>query len=211
MKHFHYASVASIALVLLASAPAEAQRRGGGRTVDGPRIVLFTGVDFAGKLGQTTIAPDGTKTTNTAGLAGSPLVGFRFSGTISRIFLLGTQFRSTWWRVDDPNVARNAVLDFSLVPELRIPVRNRGRVAVEPHLALPVGFTLNVWKNGNDSDPGFHVGVMPGLSIISRRGFGALVELGFMHHSFYAQSAGGTDFRRRLDQGSFQAGLLYAF
>lgn len=185
---------------------------------DSTRAILFTGGGFGGSFHlhtETSVPLAGTITNDSdSDLDPTPLVGLRGDVPILEYLAVGGQFGASFWRLDGGN-QRNTLLDFDVVPRGRIPF-TVGKLLLEPYVAVPIGFTLNVWNqdnkvtsNQNRTNAGWNVGVLGGFSILTRSHFGAMVELGWMHHSAY-DSYDNVNLRGSLDQFTMHFGVMYA-
>lgn len=77
---------------------------------------------------------------------------------------------------------------------------------------LPVGLTLggvDVPGFGYHFQPGFNIGLIPGVEFFFHRSFGVYAELGFFHHSFFPTAKYLTNNHHPM--GIFLAGAVYKF
>ena len=122
------------------------------------------------------------------------------------------------------------MLDFDVTAKARYAVRIKN-VVLEPYALLPFGFTLAVWNDSNlptmipgllEPDPapsrplgrtlpGWNIGGFAGLTVLTRSGWGGMIELGVMHHAGYPKDSYGDRWSLTLTQFTLQAGPTYAF
>lgn len=182
------------------------------------RFVFFSGGAFGG---QASVSYSGSWLSGSlsADLAPSPLMGARFESDFLRYLALGGQLSTSFWRgVRDAD--RNLMVDFSLTPRLRFPIVVGGRLLLEPYVVVPVGFSVAVWNANvapdsstglSRSNPGWNLGALAGVTVLSRSGLGAMLEFGIMHHAAYDRDKSDARYGLTLNQATLHVGVVYAF
>jgi hypothetical protein len=174
-----------LALVVLSASPALAQDR------DYDSILgIHLRLGFAGGLTYSTDAAD-TETDLDTTLG----IGLRAEVPVLKFLSIGGLFEAAAYQTDIPFFEDDTRwgLDFDFFV--------RGRylfvfedVAVEPYVALPIGFSLGFLQDPDspaedEAWPGWNVGVLGGIYVISKVGIGGLFELGWRHHEAYNSNA----------------------
>lgn len=199
------------ALLIVASLLVFAPTAKADELVQTNQFVLFGGFGGGGQRQFTTttrvLGAEVTADTQ-SNLETSYLLGGRYEGAISDYFGLGAHLE--WTRFGSQNDAHpDNFFDAGLDPYVGFSFGNELRI--EPRIVVPLGYTLYILNEADrvkESDGGFgavgngfHVGALGGVALRHRRGFGGLLELGFMHHQTYdTNGTGNIDVRMKTNQ-----------
>lgn len=191
--------------------------------VPGDRLLFIGGADVGGelRLRTSTDTPLGTvETDSSTDLNSGGHVGLQFESPIATYFLLGYRFMAVRYDVDDGLDRNRTWFDFGISPTAVLRFET-GKLAFEPRLGMPLGFSLHHWNRDDDppddvadTNAGFHIGVLGGVHLGAARvgngasALGGLIEFGFVHHSAFARDdSPDTRYHLSMNQVVIQAGL----
>lgn len=173
---------------------------------DDPRLAAALALGLGGDADITTGFPalDGSVDLD-------PTVGFGVRGEfpLHRYFVLGGSFELMTFELDGggTDFEREEVFDFDGILRARYPVElSAESIWVEPYVALPVGFSMGVFPEGDGDQvwPGWNLGVLAGAYLLVPPHVGFFLELGWRHHQVYSDvEVLGTNRDRKIVTNQF--------
>lgn len=128
-----------------------------------------------------------------------PRIGFgvRAELPVHELVLVGALFEAATFQADISSLrdldGRYWALDFDVHARVRYLVEIvRGEVFLEPYAMVPIGFSLGVFPDLSESSgetawPGWNIGVMAGIGVVTSARIGGFLELGWRHHELYTE------------------------
>lgn len=194
-----------LALVVLSASPALAQDR----DYDSVLGIHFR-LGFAGGVSSTV-----GDVQSEADLETTLGLGLRAEVPVFQFITIGGLFEAAAFETEVPffDAESRWALDFDFF------VRGRylfvfDDVAVEPYVAVPIGFSLGFLQDpdgGTDDEawPGWNIGVLGGVYVLSKVGIGGLFELGWRHHEAY-NSNDLLDYAVASNELAMNVGVVFA-
>lgn len=208
--------VFAVALVSLGAARVEAQHH-----QDYARLEAYGAFGFGGDGSLRVDAPIVGSVRTTGGLEPTLGFGVRHTSPLGDYFAISGLFEAVTMQWDTDGADRKWVLDFSVMPQFRV-LLEVGPVFLEPYVGVPIGFTLGIAENLDDSHsphgdepwPGFNAGAMGGIRLITDTRFGAFVEAGWRHHQVWSHyGLLNTDYEANITHNQFalNAGVVWLY
>jgi hypothetical protein len=209
-------ALALATLCLVSPRTAAAQRR------DYSRIEAYGAFGFAGDADLRSDAPIVGRVRTSAGLEPSLGFGVRHTSPLNDHFAISGLFEAITMQADSIAMdERNWFFDFSIMPQARILIP-LDSVFLEPYVGVPIGFTFGMLDNLDDTStprgdepwPGFNLGAVGGIRLITDLHIGGFFEAGWRHRQVWSRyTVLSTDYEANATGNYFalNAGFLYLY
>lgn len=202
-------------LCLVSPRTASAQR------TDYSRIEGYGAFGFAGDADVRIDTPIVGSVRTSAGLDPSVGFGVRHTSPLGEYFAISGLFEAITMEADSNGAERQWFFDFSIMPQARILIPLEG-VFLEPYVGIPIGFTFGMLDNLDDTSsprgdepwPGFNLGALGGVRLITDMHLGGFVEAGWRHRQVWSRyTVLSTDYEANATGNYFalNAGVLYLY
>lgn len=182
------------------------------------RIAAHLALGLAGEYDASASSGLGSGSTGDSNLEPSVGFGLRAEMPVLDFLSVGGMFEAITYEPDVRGSEREWAFNFDLLLRLRYMFEViRGDLFLEPYLALPVGFTLGVLPLiGDDSDsawPGWNIGALAGLAILTASRLGGFIELGWRHFDIYNSDrvpvVGDVDYQITVNELALNLGVMF--
>lgn len=205
----------AVAALLLWPVGASAQRS------DYSRLEVYGALGFAGDADVRVDTPIVGSVRTSAGLEPGLGFGVRHTSPLGEYFAISGLFEAFTMEADTNGAQREWFFDFSILPQARvlIPIDS---VFLEPYVGVPIGFTFGMLDNLDDTSsprgdepwPGFNLGAVGGVRLITDLHIGGFVEAGWRHRQVWSRyTVLSTDYQANATGNYFalNAGFLYLY
>ncbi|WP_236607219.1 hypothetical protein [Sandaracinus amylolyticus] len=184
------------------------------------RIGAHLGLGFGGEFDFSASTELGTAETD-GDLDPSVGFGFRIEQPFLDFFSVGGLFEAMSHEADADNAEREWAFHFDLLVRIRAMFEViRGELFLEPYAAMPIGFTLGVLPapplpGADDSTwPGWNIGALAGLTVITSSRVGGFIELGWRHFDIFNGDevlGRDVDYTVTLNEFALNLGMMFMF
>ncbi|AKF05121.1 hypothetical protein [Sandaracinus amylolyticus] len=183
------------------------------------RIGAHLGLGFGGEYDASTSSEAGTLELDDD-LDPSVGFGFRIEQPFLDFFSVGGLFEAMSYEPDANGAEREWAFHFDLLVRIRAMFEViRGQLFLEPYAAMPIGFTLGVLTVPGDDDdsawPGWNIGALAGLTVITAARIGGFIELGWRHLDVFNGDdlpvVGDVDYAVTVNELALNLGAMFMF